>query len=89
MKHGLLKVNVMHVEMSFDQMFMFRPVPEMSAIVTIDTYIHRVLHVTLGEGVFGVPGYNAARGLSEKREETFIMAGKAFRSTTRYFLCRI
>ncbi|MEL0011023.1 MAG: NAD(P)/FAD-dependent oxidoreductase, partial [Bacteroidota bacterium] len=33
-KHGLLKGNVMHVEMSFDQMFMFRPIPEMSAYET-------------------------------------------------------
>ena len=29
-KLGLLRANVMHLEMSLDQMFIFRPLPELS-----------------------------------------------------------
>lgn len=61
-KHGLLKGNVMHVEMSFDQMFMFRPIPEMSAYETpIDQLYLSSASCHPGGGVFGAAGYNAAQ----------------------------
>jgi phytoene dehydrogenase-like protein len=59
---GLLRGNVMHLEMSLDQMFMYRPLPELSA--------YRVpglpgLYLTgasthPGGGVFAASGYNTA-----------------------------
>jgi phytoene desaturase len=59
---GLLRGNVMHVEMSFDQMFFFRPLPELSQYRTP----LRGLYLTgasthPGGGVFGASGYNTAR----------------------------
>ena len=61
-EHGLLNGNVMHLEMSLDQMFMFRPTPELS---TYRTPI-RSLYLTgasthPGGGVFGASGRNAAQ----------------------------
>lgn len=61
-KHGLLKGNVMHVEMSFDQMFMFRPIPEMSEYKTpIENLYLSSASCHPGGGVFGAAGYNAAQ----------------------------
>lgn len=61
-KHGLLKGNVMHVEMSFDQMFMFRPIPEMSRYKTpIENLYLASASCHPGGGVFGAAGYNAAQ----------------------------
>ncbi|MCH2449505.1 MAG: NAD(P)/FAD-dependent oxidoreductase [Gracilimonas sp.] len=61
-KHGLLKGNVMHVEMSFDQMFMFRPIPEMSQYETpIKNLYLASASCHPGGGVFGAAGYNAAQ----------------------------
>lgn len=59
---GLLRGNVMHVEMSFDQMFFFRPLPELARY---RTPLHG-LYLTgasthPGGGVFGASGYNTAR----------------------------
>lgn len=66
-KHGLLKGNVMHVEMTFDQMFMFRPIPEMS---TYETPIKNLYLASAschpGGGVFGAAGYNAAKVVLKK-----------------------
>ncbi|WP_445665791.1 phytoene desaturase family protein [Fodinibius sp. AD559] len=60
-KHGLLRGNVMHVEMSFDQMFMFRPIPEMSEYKTpIENLYLSSASCHPGGGVFGAAGYNAA-----------------------------
>ncbi len=61
-KHGLLRGNVMHVEMSFDQMFMFRPIPEMSNYETpIKNLYLSSASCHPGGGVFGAAGYNAAQ----------------------------
>jgi len=61
-KHGLLKGNVMHVEMSFDQMFMFRPIPEMSEYKTpVENLYLSSASCHPGGGVFGAAGYNAAQ----------------------------
>lgn len=59
---GLPRGNVMHVEMSFDQMFFFRPLPELARYRTPV----RGLYLTgasmhPGGGVFGASGYNTAR----------------------------
>jgi phytoene dehydrogenase-like protein len=60
-KHGMLRGNVMHVEMSFDQMFMFRPIPEMSNYKTpIENLYLSSASCHPGGGVFGAAGYNAA-----------------------------
>jgi len=59
---GLLRGNVMHVEMSLDQMFFLRPLPELASYRTPV----RGLYLTgasmhPGGGVFGASGYNTAR----------------------------
>lgn len=60
-KHGLLKGNVMHVEMTFDQMFMFRPTPELSRYKTpIKNLYLSSASCHPGGGVFAAAGYNAA-----------------------------
>lgn len=72
-KHGLLRGNVMHVEMSFDQMFMFRPIPEMSEYKTpIENLYLSSASCHPGGGVFGAAGYNAANViLKEKKKSWF------------------
>jgi len=66
-KHGLLRGNVMHVEMSFDQMFMFRPIPEMSRYETpiMNLYLSSA-SCHPGGGVFGAAGHNAAQVILKK-----------------------
>ena len=69
-KHGLLKGNVMHVEMSFDQMFMFRPIPEMSNYETpIENLFLSSASCHPGGGVFGAAGYNAANVILKKNRK--------------------
>lgn len=61
-KHGMLKGNVMHVEMTFDQMFMFRPLPSMSSYRTpIQNLYLSSASCHPGGGVFGAAGHNAAK----------------------------
>ncbi|MFH5883696.1 phytoene desaturase family protein [Halalkalibaculum sp. DA3122] len=61
-KHAMPRGNVMHVEMSFDQMFMFRPIPEMSEYKTpIENLYLSSASCHPGGGVFGAAGYNAAQ----------------------------
>ncbi len=68
-KHGLLKGNVMHVEMNFDQMFMFRPTPELSNYETpIQNLYLSSASCHPGGGVFGAAGYNAAQVILKKRK---------------------
>lgn len=58
---GLLRGNVMHVEMSFDQMFMFRPLPEISAYRTpINNLYLTGASTHPGGGVFAASGRNTA-----------------------------
>lgn len=66
-KHGLLRGNVMHVEMNFDQMFMFRPIPELSQYETpiANLYLSSA-SCHPGGGVFGAAGYNAANVILKK-----------------------
>ncbi len=59
---GLLKGNVMHVEMSFDQMFFFRPLPELSDYRTPIKGLYLTGASTHpGGGVFGASGMNTAK----------------------------
>ncbi len=68
-KHGLLRGNVMHVEMSFDQMFMFRPIPEMSQYETpIKGLYLSSASCHPGGGVFGAAGHNAAQVILKKNK---------------------
>jgi phytoene desaturase len=58
---GLLRGNVMHVEMDFDQMFLFRPLPEMSTYRTPFKNLYLTGASTHpGGGVFGASGHNTA-----------------------------
>jgi len=59
---GLLRGNVMHVEMDFDQMFMFRPLPELAQYRTPIKNLYLTGASTHpGGGVFAASGYNTAR----------------------------
>lgn len=77
---GLLRGNVMHVEMSFDQMFMFRPLPELSTYRTPIKNLYLTGASTHpGGGVFAASGRNTAhvvlqdmgRGLAGWLRRTF------------------
>lgn len=58
---GLLRANVMHLEMSLDQMFMFRPLPELSTYKTPMPGLYLTGASTHpGGGVFAASGYNTA-----------------------------
>jgi len=71
-KHGLLRGNVMHVEMSFDQMFMFRPIPEMSRYETpIKNLYLSSASCHPGGGVFGAAGFNAASVILKQHKKKF------------------
>jgi phytoene dehydrogenase-like protein len=66
-KHGLLRGNVMHVEMTFDQMFMFRPTPELSRYETpVENLYLASASCHPGGGVFAAAGHNAAKVVAEK-----------------------
>ena len=59
---GLVRGNVMHVEMSFDQMFCFRPLPELSSyrVPGIGGLYLTGASTHPGGGVFAASGYNTA-----------------------------
>jgi phytoene dehydrogenase-like protein len=60
----------MHVEMSFDQMFMFRPIPEMSQYETpIENLYLSSASCHPGGGVFGAAGLNAATVILDKHKK--------------------
>jgi phytoene dehydrogenase-like protein len=66
---GMLRANVMHLEMSLDQMFMYRPLPELSAYTVPDM---PGLYLTgasthPGGGVFAASGYNTAQVILRER----------------------
>ena len=61
-KLGLLRANVMHLEMSLDQMFFFRPLPELSTYRTPLPGLYLTGASTHpGGGVFGASGRNTAQ----------------------------
>ena len=66
---GLLRANVMHLDMSLDQMFMFRPLPELSEYKVPG---QPGLYLTgasthPGGGVFAASGYNTAQVILKER----------------------
>lgn len=71
---GLLRGNVMHVEMSFDQMFFFRPLPELAGYRTPIRGLYLTGASTHpGGGVFGASGHNTARVvLSDLRRRNWV-----------------
>jgi phytoene dehydrogenase-like protein len=61
-RFGLLRGNVMHLEMALDQMFAFRPTPSLSRYRTPVAGLYLTGASTHpGGGVFGASGYAAAR----------------------------
>jgi phytoene dehydrogenase-like protein len=78
---GLLRGNVMHVEMSFDQMFFFRPLPELARYRTPLGGLYLTGASTHpGGGVFAASGYNTARtvlGDLRGRRRVWVGAGAA------------
>ncbi|MDZ7771918.1 MAG: NAD(P)/FAD-dependent oxidoreductase [Balneolaceae bacterium] len=70
-KHAMPRGNVMHVEMSLDQMFLFRPLPEMSDYRTpVDGLYLSSASCHPGGGVFGAAGRNAARMVLRDHSKT-------------------
>ncbi len=72
---GLLRGNLMHVDMSINQMFMFRPLPELSNYRTPLSGLYLTGASTHpGGGVSGAPGYNTAKvvlkDLRKNRKQT-------------------
>ena len=53
--------NVMHVEMDFDQVFLSRPLPEMSQYKTPTKNLYLTGASTHPGGVFAASGYNLAK----------------------------
>lgn len=63
-KHNMPNANVMHVEMTTDQMFMFRPLPEFSRYKTpLPGLFMANAGMHPGGGIFGAPGYACAHTL--------------------------
>lgn len=61
-KHAMPSANVMHVEMTLDQMFMFRPLPELSQYATpFEGLFLASAGMHPGGGIFGAAGYNCSR----------------------------
>jgi phytoene dehydrogenase-like protein len=61
-KHNMPNANVMHVEMTLDQMFLFRPLPELAQYETPLRGLYMANAGTHpGGGIFGAPGYNCSR----------------------------
>jgi phytoene desaturase len=73
---ALPRGNVMHLEMSFDQMFFFRPTPELARYRTPVRGLYLTGASTHpGGGVFGASGYNTARVvLGDLRRRTRVWA---------------
>jgi phytoene dehydrogenase-like protein len=64
---GLRRGNVMHVEMGLDQMFLYRPMPELAGYRTpVDGLYLTGASTHPGGGVFGASGRSAARVLLDR-----------------------
>ncbi len=70
---GLLRGNVMHLEMSLDQMFMMRPLPGMSGYRThLDGLYITGASTHPGGGIMGASGRNAARVILKDLHKSFL-----------------
>ena len=59
--HNMPRANVMHVDMSIDSMFLFRPLPELSCYATpLRGLFVANAGMHPGGGIFGAPGYNCS-----------------------------
>ncbi len=66
-KHNMPRANVMHVEMVPDQMFVFRPLPELSGYETpLEGLFLASAGTHPGGGIFGAPGYNCSHVVLRK-----------------------
>ncbi len=69
-RFGLLRGNVMHIEMNFDQMFFFRPLPELARYRTPIRGLYLTGASTHpGGGVFAASGMNTARAVLGDQEQ--------------------
>jgi len=77
-RHGLLRANVMHLEMSIDQMFNFRPMPELSAykIPPFDNLFLTGASTHPGGGVWGASGHNVAKMMLREKWWQRLSAGE-------------
>jgi len=66
--HGHHRGNVMHLEMSLDQMFFFRPLPELSRyrVPSLDGLYLTGASTHPGGGVWGASGHNTAKVMLKK-----------------------
>jgi phytoene dehydrogenase-like protein len=66
---GMLRANVMHLEMSLDQMFMFRPLPELAEykVPGLPGLYLTGASTHPGGGVFAASGYNTAQVILKER----------------------
>ncbi|MFW5784220.1 MAG: phytoene desaturase family protein, partial [Spirochaetota bacterium] len=70
--HNMPRANVMHVEMLIDQMFMFRPLPELSTYKTpLKGLFLASAGMHPGGGIFGAPGYNCAHEVRKSLRRLF------------------
>jgi phytoene dehydrogenase-like protein len=69
-KLALPRANVMHLEMSLDQMFMFRPLPELAGyeVPGLPGLYLTGASTHPGGGVFAASGYNTAQVILKKRK---------------------
>lgn len=71
-KHNMPNANVMHVEMLIDQMFMFRPLPELSKYaMPLKGLFMANAGMHPGGGIFGAPGYNCAHEVRRSLRKIF------------------
>jgi phytoene dehydrogenase-like protein len=71
-KHNMPNANVMHVEMLIDQMFMFRPIPELAFYETpLKGLFMANAGMHPGGGIFGAPGYNCAHVVRKSLRRRF------------------
>jgi phytoene desaturase len=86
---GLLRGNVMHIEMSLDQMFFLRPLPELSSYRTPIRGLYLTGASTHpGGGVFGASGYNTARVVLHDRQRRRWWLGAGLAATAGVWLAR-
>ncbi len=88
---GLLRGNVMHVEMSIDQMFMYRPLAELAQYRTPVRGLYLTGASTHpGGGVFAASGYNSARVvLADLRGGRRMWAGAALAGVSALGAARV
>lgn len=69
--HGMHRGNVMHLEMSFDQMFCFRPMPELAnyKMSGIQNLYLTGASTHPGGGVWGASGHNTAQLMLRERKQ--------------------